>query len=299
MILKNHTILFIIIIENGVYNVQIVKRPESGPAKTCFKKGLVSVSFRDKSPEEIIKRAAKSGLECIEWGSDVHVPFNNLENARNVYEKTAQKGLFVSSYGTYFGIDRDGLSELNCYMETAKALHTHKMRIWPPGKPSKKIIADGDWKSYVKKTSRLAQVAEKNGIVLMLECHPFTLTDDYNAALEFFEAVNQPNLRLCWQPNQYKSLDYNLKSIKKLKRYIENVHVFNWDKTQRYPLEDGIETWKSYLKEIEETSHCLLLEFMHDDKFSSLPQTAAALDEIIKKGEADELYTDKRLRECF
>ena len=299
MILKNHTILFIIIIENGVYNVQIVKKTENEPENTCFKKGVVSVSFRDKTPEEIVESAAESGLQCIEWGSDVHVPFNNLENAREVFEKTAQKGLFVSSYGTYFGIDRDGLSELNCYMETAKALHTNKMRIWPPGKPSKKIIADGEWKSYVKKTSRLAQVAEKNGIVLMLECHPFTLTDDYNAALEFFEAVNQPNLRLCWQPNQYKSVDYILKSIKKLKRYIENVHVFNWDKTQRYPLEDGIETWKSYLKEIEETSHCLLLEFMHDDKFSSLPQTAAALDEIIKKGEADELYTDKRLRECF
>ena len=282
-----------------MYNVQIVKKTENEPENTCFKKGVVSVSFRDKTPEEIVESAAESGLECIEWGSDVHVPFNNLENAREVFEKTAQKGLFVSSYGTYFGIDRDGLSELNCYMETAKALHTDKMRIWPPGKPSKKIIADGEWKSYVKKTSRLAQVAEKSGIVLMLECHPFTLTDDYNAALEFFEAVNQPNLRLCWQPNQYKSLDYNLKSIKKLKRYIENVHVFNWDKTQRYPLEDGIEIWKSYLKEIEETSHCLLLEFMHDDKFSSLPQTAAALDEIIKKGEADELYTDKRLRECF
>ena len=291
--------MFIIIIENGVYNVQIVKKTENEPENTCFKKGVVSVSFRDKTPEEIVESAAESGLQCIEWGSDVHVPFNNLENAREVFEKTAQKGLFVSSYGTYFGIDRDGLSELNCYMETAKALHTNKMRIWPPGKPSKKIIADGEWKSYVKKTSRLAQVAEKSGIVLMLECHPFTLTDDYNAALEFFEAVNQPNLRLCWQPNQYKSLDYNLKSIKKLKRYIENVHVFNWDKTQRYPLEDGIEIWKSYLKEIEETSHCLLLEFMHDDKFSSLPQTAAALDEIIKKGEADELYTDKRLRECF
>ncbi len=299
MILKNYTVLFIIIIENGVYSVQFVKKSENEPENTCFKKGVVSVSFRDKTPEEIVESAAESGLQCIEWGSDVHVPFNNLENAREVFEKTAQKGLFVSSYGTYFGIDRDGLSELNCYMETAKALHTNKMRIWPPGKPSKKIIADGEWKSYVKKTSRLAQVAEKSGIVLMLECHPFTLTDDYNAALEFFEAVNQPNLRLCWQPNQYKSLDYNLKSIKKLKRYIENVHVFNWDKTQRYPLEDGIETWKSYLKEIEASPHCLLLEFMHDDKFSSLPQTAAALDEIIKKGEADELYTDKRLRECF
>ena len=97
MILKNHNVLFILIIENGVYNVQIVKKTENEPENTSFKKGVVSVSFRDKTPEEIVESAAESGLECIEWGSDVHVPFNNLENAREVFEKKPRKRVCLSA----------------------------------------------------------------------------------------------------------------------------------------------------------------------------------------------------------
>ena len=36
--------------------------------------GLVSVSFRGLSPEEIIRIAKDAGLSRIEWGSDVHAP---------------------------------------------------------------------------------------------------------------------------------------------------------------------------------------------------------------------------------
>ena len=35
--------------------------------------GLVSVTFRDKTPEEIISTVKQCGLEGIEWGGDVHV----------------------------------------------------------------------------------------------------------------------------------------------------------------------------------------------------------------------------------
>lgn len=39
-----------------------------------FYPGLVSISFRNHSPEEIISEAAKCHLHSIEWGSDVHAP---------------------------------------------------------------------------------------------------------------------------------------------------------------------------------------------------------------------------------
>ena len=32
--------------------------------------GVVSVSFRDRTPEEILKEAKDAGLVCVEWGSD-------------------------------------------------------------------------------------------------------------------------------------------------------------------------------------------------------------------------------------
>ena len=36
--------------------------------------GLVSISFRENSPEEIVKACVAAGLRYIEWGSDVHAP---------------------------------------------------------------------------------------------------------------------------------------------------------------------------------------------------------------------------------
>ena len=36
--------------------------------------GLVSISFRKHTPEEIIQAVKAAGLSCIEWGSDVHAP---------------------------------------------------------------------------------------------------------------------------------------------------------------------------------------------------------------------------------
>ena len=37
-----------------------------------YKCGLVSVSFRNNTVEEIVKAVKYAGLSCIEWGSDVH-----------------------------------------------------------------------------------------------------------------------------------------------------------------------------------------------------------------------------------
>ena len=42
-----------------------------------MKTGLVSISFRKKTPLELIKASKESGLEYIEWGGDVHIPMGN------------------------------------------------------------------------------------------------------------------------------------------------------------------------------------------------------------------------------
>ena len=39
-----------------------------------FDTGLVSITFRDKSVEEIIRAVSECGLHYIEWGSDVQAP---------------------------------------------------------------------------------------------------------------------------------------------------------------------------------------------------------------------------------
>ena len=57
--------------------------------------GLVSISFRSLSPEEIIRIAKAAGLSAIEWGGDVHVPFGEIETARRVGEITRAAGLSI------------------------------------------------------------------------------------------------------------------------------------------------------------------------------------------------------------
>ena len=85
-----------------------------------------------------------------------------------------------------------------------------------------------------------------------------------------------------WQPNQYRSVEGNIEYAKALKTYIDHIHVFQWKGSDRFPLSEGIDEWKSYLKELP-GEHMLLLEFMPDNDVASLGSEARALFEL--KGE--------------
>jgi len=45
--------------------------------------GLVTVTFRQLSPEQIANAAKKAGLQVLEWGGDVHVPAGDTMRARS------------------------------------------------------------------------------------------------------------------------------------------------------------------------------------------------------------------------
>ena len=49
-----------------------------------YNTGLVSISFRGHTPEEILTAMAQAGLGCIEWGSDVHAPCGDVENIEKI-----------------------------------------------------------------------------------------------------------------------------------------------------------------------------------------------------------------------
>ena len=51
------------------------------------KTGLVSVTFRQKSVEEIAALTAEAGLSGVEWGGDVHVPPGDREAARRAAQQ--------------------------------------------------------------------------------------------------------------------------------------------------------------------------------------------------------------------
>ncbi len=250
-----------------------------------FKFGLVSVSFRENSPEEILKAMTDAHLTCIEWGSDVHAPCADVEKLKSIAMLQKNYNIECVAYGTYFRLGVTPIEELSTYIAAAKVLKTDILRLWCGNmgyveynqnfEAKEKLFAD---------CKAVAKIAEEAGVTLCLECHNNTYTDVKEGSYEIINAVSSPNFRMYWQPNQFKSLDENLKMAELLAPYTTNLHVFNWKGKENFqrdklPLEYAIDTWREYLKYFV-GSHALLLEFMPDDKITSLKREAEALFEI-------------------
>ncbi len=240
--------------------------------------GLVSISFRSHSPEQIVRGAKAAGLSCIEWGSDVHAPCTDLQKLREIAELQAREGLFCSSYGTYFRLGQDDPRTLKTYIEAAKILGTNMLRLWCGTKGSREYTpVERD--KLLRQCRQAAEIAEDNQAVLCMECHNGTLTDDADSALALMEAVNSPAFRMYYQPNQLRTPEENLAYAAALAPWTTHIHVFNWDASSRYPLRESTDLWKQYLRHFP-GQRALLLEFMPDDRIESLPAEADALRQI-------------------
>ena len=55
-----------------------------------FKTGVVSVSFRQLSVDEVISYTKAAGLLAIEWGSDVHAPYTDMERIEYIAKAQAE-----------------------------------------------------------------------------------------------------------------------------------------------------------------------------------------------------------------
>ena len=95
-----------------------------------YRLGVVSVSFRDRTPEEVLKAAKGAGLDCVEWGSDVHAPCRDYERLCEISGLQEKYGLICSSYGTYFRLGQTPIEELTDYIRAARILGTDILRLW-------------------------------------------------------------------------------------------------------------------------------------------------------------------------
>lgn len=242
--------------------------------------GLVSISFRNHTPEEIISAAKAAGLGCIEWGSDVHAPFDKPRQLSNIACLQDEYKIQCSSYGTYFCLGRNDISELEGYINAAGILDTDILRLWCGTKSSLKYSRHEKERLYAQ-CYDAANIAAKHGVTICMECHNNTLTDTKDAALELMQTIDSPHFRMYWQPNQYKSLEENLSYARSIAPYCKHIHVFNWEGNVKLPLSEGSKVWKQYLNEFtgEKT---LLLEFMPDNMIESLQEEARSLYQIAK-----------------
>ena len=245
----------------------------------AYNLGLVSVSFRKHTPEEIIKAVKSAGLTCIEWGSDIHAPCRDTERLREIARLQEEYGITCSSYGTYFRLGITPLSELADYIAAAGILGTSILRLWG-GTKKGADMSPGELEDFTDTCRKAAAMAEEAGVILCLECHMLSITETPDCAAALMEAVNSPHFRMYWQPFQWLDTEGSLSVARAVAPFAEHIHVFNWHGSQKLPLTEAAEDWRRYLA-VFDTPRTLLLEFMPDDRIESLPAEAEALRRII------------------
>lgn len=245
-----------------------------------MKTGVVSVSFRKLSVDEVIKYTKDAGLAAIEWGSDVHAPYTDMERIKYIAKAQTEAGLYCPSYGTYFKLGEHPVEELYGYIEAAKMLGTNVLRLWCGNKNHADLTSE-EREHIVSESKKAAKIAEEKGAVLCMECHNNSFTNTLDGALDLMNSVNSPAFRMYWQPTNH-SVEENVRYATEIAPYTYTVHVYYYEDGVKHPLADGVESWKKYLACFDGSQH-LLLEFMPDNSPDSLATEAATLNSIAER----------------
>jgi len=228
--------------------------------------GLVSVTFRQLSPAEIVALVVDAGLASIEWGGDVHVPLGDLSAAREVADRCAGNGIGIEAYGSYYRADGD----FRPVLDTALALGAPRIRVWAGQHGS---ATEPDRAAVVDDLRAAAALAAADGVEIAVEYHANTLTDTLDSALDLFREV--PALRPYWQPPVGSTTADALAAVPALDPVA--VHVFSWaDDGARLPLAAREPLWRPVLAALPADRHALL-EFVRDDAPSAFAEDAATL----------------------
>jgi sugar phosphate isomerase/epimerase len=246
--------------------------------KNAYTLGLVSVSFRDRTPREILKATADAGLSCIEWGSDVHAPCGDLARLREIAALQKEYGIKCCSYGTYFRLGKTPLAELEDYIRAAVFLGTDILRLWCGTKSGAEMI-EAERDALVGECRAAAEIAGKHGVTLCMECHKKTFTERAQDAVWLMREIDSPHFRMYWQPFQWQEAELNVQNAREIAPYAEHVHVFNWKADARLPLSLAAAEWRAYLAQLA-APRTLLLEFMPNNTLEELAAEAATLKRI-------------------
>ncbi len=240
--------------------------------------GLVSITFRALKPEEIVERARRAGLRSIEWGADVHVPPDAPATARAVARLTAEAGLQVSSYGSYYKATLEPAS-FPAVLRTAVALGAPRIRVWAG--PRDAAEADATERAAVADdVRRIARLSAAEGLRVALEFHANTLTSSAESAAELLQRLQGEAVDAYWQPRPGLDAAGNQSDLATLAPWLCHAHVFQWTPSyQRQPLSEGSAAWRVYLRQLAGLARPVQvqLEYVPDDDPSLLGREAGTL----------------------
>lgn len=243
----------------------------------AIRAGLCSVTFRELTVADVIAHAGQAGLDAIEWGTDVHVPLDDLDAAKRTGDLTRDAGLVVASLGSYFRCtpseDIDGL------LAAASAIGAPRVRVWA-GRAGSADVSPAERAQTTAILRESALRAEDYGVELAVEFHGVTLTDTGESARRLLEEVASDNVSSYWQPSKGLSDAAAFAELEAVAPWVSAVHVFSWwPNSERLPLDGRSDLWRQavpFLQTLPRVTDALL-EFVPDDDPAVLPREAETL----------------------
>lgn len=253
---------------------------------TLFQPGLVSVTFTERTCEDVIRLARAARLEMIEWHGLKHVAHGDLDTARRVGQRTLDAGLAVAAYGSYYVLGESESQGLPfaTVLQTAVELGAPTVRVWAGNR--KPAEATPDYRAQIAdEARRIADLAGQEGLRLVFEFHNDSLTQTGESCAALMEAVDHANARVYWQPAPELDVTENLAQLRHVLPWLVGLHVFHWRPTHldRHPLAQGESDWTEYLALAGQHHSTLgaLLEFVREGSVEQFHEDAATLHRLL------------------
>ena len=262
---------------------------------TKFRTGLVSISFRKLSNEQIVRLVAEAGLEGIEWGGDVHVPHGDLRIASATRELTRNAGLEVAAYGSYYRFDdcfkdsEESGPEFEAVLETAEALGAAAIRVWA-GRKNASAFSEREIGRIADRAREIAEAAAERSIRIDFEFHDNTVTHTNESTEGLLDRVDHSNAWTLWQPALQVGHEYRIRGIDTLLNRISNIHC-NYFAENGWPdqlaLSEGADEWADYLDILDRSDRerWVLIEHVKDHSPGNFPADAATLKSWLARRE--------------
>lgn len=245
--------------------------------------GLVSVTFRTLAATEIVRIAASSYVDAIEWSGETHAPAGKVKTAQKVGQITRESGLKVAAYGSYYRVGCESTTmPFSAVLDTAVALGAPVIRVFA-GDMGSKVAREHVFRKVTTETQRIADLAKPLGISIAFEFQANTLNDTGESSLQLVEGIGRDNVYTYWQPDARLLQDEQLQGLDEIVDHVNYVHVFHWAKGRRCALSEGENDWRHYLAKLNRTKrdHIALIEFVQDDLPANFERDAAILRHII------------------
>lgn len=206
----------------------------------AFKIGMTSVTFRNKTVQEVVEICRRENVNYIEWGSDVHV--KTRDDALIAKKLCDEAGITVSSYGSYYRVGGGSSEEWRSLCENAHIMGASSIRVWLGTKDSEET-SEEEYQLLLDDCRSICDVAKEYGILVCPECHDNTFNNNTDAIIRFRGDLGRDNFKTYFQ-SRYFRMEYDLDRIDRTFDFTENMHVSYSDlkREQRFRKKD-----KNYL----------------------------------------------------